>query len=82
MGACLDTEVIRVLGAMRGGIGFGEGGGERNAGPHRRRKDNQKMGGRRRSLRWVDKDTGFMPTVGPQIAEDNQKMGGRRSRER
>ena len=27
MGACLDTEVIRVLGTMRGGMGFGEGGG-------------------------------------------------------
>ena len=26
MGACLDTEMIRVLGAMRGGMGFGEGG--------------------------------------------------------
>ena len=27
MGACLDTEMIKVLGAMRGGMGFGEGGG-------------------------------------------------------
>ena len=26
VGACLDTEVIRVLGKMRGGMGFGEGG--------------------------------------------------------
>ena len=26
MGACLDTEAIRVLGTMRGGVGFGEGG--------------------------------------------------------
>ena len=36
MGACLDTEVIRVLGTMRGvgrGGGVG-GGGERNAGGH------------------------------------------------
>ena len=29
MGACLDTEMIKVLGAMRGGMGFGEGGGEK-----------------------------------------------------
>ena len=27
VGACLDTEMIKVLGAMRGGMGFGEGGG-------------------------------------------------------
>ena len=47
VGACLDTEVIRVLGTMRGGWGLVWGGVERNAGPHRRRKDNQKMGGRR-----------------------------------
>ena len=26
VGACLDTEMIRVLGAMRGGMGFGGGG--------------------------------------------------------
>ena len=35
------------IGYNEGGMGFGVGGGERNAGPHRRRKDNQKMGGRR-----------------------------------
>ena len=28
VGACLDTEMIKVLGAMRGGMGFGEGGGK------------------------------------------------------
>ena len=26
VGVCLDTEVIRVWGTMRGGVGFGEGG--------------------------------------------------------
>ena len=34
MGACLDTEVIRVLGTMRGGWGLVRGGGVREMQVH------------------------------------------------
>ena len=42
VGACLDTEVIRVLGTMRGGMGFGEGGGVKEMQVHTGDKETTK----------------------------------------